>query len=207
MSDFGDQLRATLKKKSEQLFARQMQEERQLQEAKRQLDETHAVARRLSREVFGPLLQEFLEVMQSAGVFCGGTVEQGATQRVPGTEQGVRNAADSPLPASSSVLRAPCSMLSCRAMGTAPGSPHFEVRIACSVVENGRIDVAVQCLDTTAAEFESSAAEQSQKTLVELPAKSFKTPAIHDDAVRQWCAGLLKKCADACMEENSKRRN
>jgi hypothetical protein len=75
MSDFGDQLRASIKKKADQLMARQMQEERLLRDAKKLHDDTHRAADRLSREIFQPLLHEFREVMEAAGVLCGGAVE------------------------------------------------------------------------------------------------------------------------------------
>ncbi len=198
MTQFGDQLRATLKKKSDQLFARQMQEERLLQAAKRLQDETRRAAGRLCREVFGPLLQEFREVLEAAGVLCGGAVQ---------------------------LDDAGSGAYTCRyvGMGGAPGTPHYEIRIVCSATAEGRIELAVECLDTTAAEFGGGAASKEQrpsacsplpapcslpparKPLIEFPPKSVAAVSINSDAVRQWCAALLKKCADACIEANGKR--
>ena len=83
MTDFGDQLRASIKKKSDQLLARQIQEERLLRDAKRLHDEPHRAADRLCREVLGPLIQEFGEVLEAAGVLCGGAVELGGGAGVP----------------------------------------------------------------------------------------------------------------------------
>ncbi len=136
MTEFGDQLRASLKKKSEQLFARQMQEERLLAASKRLQDETRRAADRLYREVFGPLLQEFREVMEAAGVLCGGALE--LDDGGPGE-------------------------YFCRytGMGTAPGTPHFEIRIASVATQEGRIDMRVECLDATAAEFSDSHREST----------------------------------------------
>ena len=140
MTDFGDDLRALLAKKKEQFFVREMQEERQRQALIKLRDDTRRAAARLAREVFRPLLEEFREVMEAAGVLCGGTVEEVGSQESEAGSQIVR----------------------LRAAGTAPGSPHYEIRAACLATGDGRIDVTLSCLDRTAAEFGQGAGRTEQ---------------------------------------------
>ena len=242
MTDFGDDLRALLAKKKETFFVREMQEERQRQAANKLRDDTRRAAERLAREVFLPLLEEFREVMEAAGVLCGGSVveRQGAEsteQGVQGREQGAGSTeyAATPRslpPASSAPLSAPRSALRLRAAGTAPGSPHFEIRISCTAGDDGGIEAAVECVDVTAAEFGQGAGSREQgacsdaglpaprsplpasssplpapgSPLVSFPPKTFKAAALHDDAVRQWCGEALKKCAAVCLDANRKGR-
>ncbi len=80
MTDFGDDLRALLAKKKEQFFVRELQDERQRQALTKLRDDTRRAAARLAREVFLPLLEEFREVMEAAGVLCGGCVEEEHTE-------------------------------------------------------------------------------------------------------------------------------
>ena len=93
-------------------------------------------------------------------------------------------------------------------MGTVPGSPHFEIRLRAATTPEGRIDLSVECLDVTFGESGQGAVGDGQderekaKEIVKLPAKSVSAAGDHDDAVRQWCAGLLKKCGEAVVEAN-----
>jgi hypothetical protein len=205
MSSFGDELRAVLAKKAASLLARQVHEERQLEAAKRRCDDTRRAAARLGREVFLPLLEEFREVMEAAGLFCGGRVEELQNENCKMKIENLqRPAAQVPRICNLQSPPSPPPAFCCRlrAMGTAPNSPHYEIRIACTASEEGRIELSVECCDTTAAEFSSG---QPAKALVEFPAKGVAALNLNADAVRQWCAGLLKKCADACLEANGRR--
>lgn len=212
MTDFGDELRASIKKKSEQLFARQMQEERLLAASKRLQDETRRAADRLCREVFGPLLQEFREVMEAAGVLCGGTVElDDGGAEVPLPASGYPGGVET-TPAKAGTPTAGEYLCRYTGMGTAPGTPHFEIRIASVATPEGRIDMRVECLDATAAEFsdspressggpaESSGGPPAKSLILKLAEKSVAALNVNHDAIRQWCAGLLKKCGEAVME-------
>ncbi len=91
----------------------------------------------------------------------------------------------------------------------------------------------MECLDATTAEFAADDADGGEPAwtalfaprpvspspppsdstlpapdpvpLLTLPKKTFRAAAIDADAARQWCAGLLKKCAEACLEANRKK--
>ena len=143
MSDFGDDLGALLVKKKEQFFVREMQEERQRQAATKLRDDTRRAAGRLAREVFLPLLQEFREVLEAAGVLCGGVVEE--KEEVASGKWEARSHSPFPTPH--------CVCCRLRSAGSAPGSPHVEIRVACTAGDDGGIEAGVECVDVTATEF------------------------------------------------------
>ena len=76
MTAFGDELRTVIAKKAEQLHVEEFFLRRKREAAQRQADETEAAAVALVRDVFRPLLTEFCTVMETAGVLCGGKVEE-----------------------------------------------------------------------------------------------------------------------------------
>jgi hypothetical protein len=136
MSQFADELQGVLAKKAEQLHVEELIRDRQRREAQRQADETASAAAALVRDVFRPLLEEFFLVLEAAGVLCGGVVEED------------RDGAGAYL----------CRL---RARGTAPSAPRYEIRVACAIIESGRIEAAIECFDATTAELGEETSEDA----------------------------------------------
>jgi hypothetical protein len=68
MSSFGDELRRVIAKKADQLSVRDALAERARETAQRKRDELDAAAAAVVSEVFGPLVEEFYQALQAAGV-------------------------------------------------------------------------------------------------------------------------------------------
>ncbi len=180
--------------------------------------------------MFRPLVEEFYNVLEAAGVLCGGSVEECSVFSVQCSASGEQRGSG-------------CRL---RAAGTAPAGAHYEIRVTCSVVETGRVEAAVECEEqegekgrkgerekdtqqdiTWTALFDALPFSPSPPTrcagappfspssdpplpfspasgrpLIALPRKTFRTANLDRDAARRWCSDLLKKCAAACMEAN-----
>jgi hypothetical protein len=187
MSDFGDQLRENLARKEDHARAAGQQQEQARQAAEKRFEEAEAAAAALIDDVFGPLLAEFQEVIEAEGLLSSrrGRIRQ---------ERPARHRPDF------GRLR-----LIYAARGTATGRRVYEVRLAAAVgpAPTGElaIELTAECLHDAAGSYLRQSPPQP---LVELPRRILPAGAIDHESACQWCAEVLKRCAEAIMDANSR---
>ncbi len=189
MSAFGERLRVSVPEAAAQTALLepprrppQPMSKEECQAAERRYADAEAAAETLVHEVFRPLLEEFQEIMESGGVLLPGRLQEG---------------------------RIPCGAHWCdykatgsahQARGEAPMRRDYYVRLSAAAFRGRPLVLSVECRHgaTRACRF-----SLPRTPLVEFDLRSVPGEEIDHDSARQWCAGLLEQCAQACRDANS----
>ena len=229
MSSFADDLRAVIAKKAEQLHVEEffLRRKRGRAAAARR---DRGRRRRAARDVFRPLVEEFYNVSEAAGVLCGGSVEECSVFSVQcsasGEQRGSGCRLAPPAPrrrarTTKSASRAPSSRRAAwkrrwsakskkgrkgeREKGRKTRSktlrgPRSSMRLPFSLLP--RPACGVPRPSPLLLTPRSPSPLLLAVPSIALPRKTFRTANLDRDAARRWCSDLLKKCAAACMEAN-----
>ena len=131
----------------------------------------------LVADVFRPLLEEFRTVLEEEDVFL---LRDGYLAADPA--------------AGSNECR-----LRYRAYGTAPGGRLFEIGLAAAATDAGAIELSADCFDDAQ---QDGLTLDSPPPLADLPRQTLPAAPFNREPARQWCAEVLKQCAEAIVEAN-----
>jgi hypothetical protein len=179
MSTSGDELRPSAAQREEKARAAEREEAMRRVARDELIDQTRDQAAALALSVFRPLLEEFRQVMESAGVV------HGAFVRMEGQARGGLGHGRQQF-----TFGGRSSKYSLR---------HFHVRLLAVPHDTGVIELSAECLQNG---IPGPGSRTTWEPLVKLPTRNISLEESETDAAQEWCTDVLKRSAEALMEAN-----